>query len=164
MAGNTYGGNPVLPEDEREVHPLYPHLDKQGHPLKGVSLNGGLGPVGNKPSTIPHAVHALKLELLNCVNADDIRQVYGKLLALTQTAEHGAGVQLDAIKLYLERFFGKPSQEMHIQQKTTTTKVNVDLTALSDDELRTYMQLQGKVQTLALEEKRSDEIVIEGEK
>jgi hypothetical protein len=155
--GNTYGGSN---KPTGIPHPDYPHLDTTGHPLPGCSLNP-MSAQNAKGQSIPMQIHQLRVELLNCANKNDIQAVYNKLFAMTQSTDFGGGIQLEAIKLYLERFFGKPTAEVNIQQKTTTTKVNVDLTALSDEELQTYMQLQGKVQTLALEDKREDDIVID---
>jgi len=162
--------NKRKPGEEIIPHPIYPHLDTKGHPLPGRTTNpyGEAGRGMKIPAHAPELVHNLKLELLECATKDDIQAVYSKLFALTQTSDFGAKAQLEAIGLYLDRFFGKPFQEMNVTQKTTTTKVNVDLTALSEQELQTYLALQGKVQSsLALEDKRdqaNDDIVIDDTK
>jgi hypothetical protein len=168
VKGNSFSER--QPGEEIIPHPVYPHLDTKGHPLPGRGINPyGLGPyaVGDGrrkyPISAPEVVHSLKLELLECATKEDIQAVYSKLFALTQTSEHGGKTQLAAIQLYLDRFFGKPIAEMNVTQKTTTTRVNVDLTALSEEELQTYLALQGKLQSnLALEDKRDQaDIVIE---
>jgi len=172
LKGNSYANeaNKRKPGEEIIPHPIYPHLDSKGHPLPGRTTNP-FGPVHRGqvvPGHAPELVHSLKMELLECATKEDVQAVYSKLFALTQSSDFGAKAQLEAISLYLDRFFGKPIAEMNISQKTTTTKVNVDLTALSEAELQTYLALQGKVQSsLALEDKRdraNEDIVIDATK
>jgi hypothetical protein len=156
--GNTYtvGVNKRKPGEVIEVHPEFPDRDIRGRALPGLNLSSGQGSI-----TYPAHVQEIRKALQEAATVEDVKAVYAALFTLTQPGLHTKREQLDAIKLYLDRFFGKPVETQNVQQKTIETKVTVDLSSLTEEELQTYLQLQGKVQSqLQLEHKGDPEIVV----
>lgn len=145
MPGNTYSQGPRDPDEPREQHPVHLGRDTKGRALKGTRL-----PNYKRLRSLPPAVLYRELHgrLLDAVDDSDIQKVYNQLFALTQQNE-SREIQLKSIKLYLDRFFGLPAATFNVTANSTTTemKVNVDLGALTDEELRQYLNLQGKVQS-----------------
>lgn len=144
-------------ETPREQHPVHLHRD-----TKGRLLPGHKQPNYKRLRSLPPAVLYKELHgrLLDAVSESDIQKVYSQLLALTQQTE-SKEIQLKSIKLYLDRFFGMPAATFNVSSNSTSTemKVNIDLTALSDDELNQYLTLQGKVQAKLTHVPEADTII-----
>jgi hypothetical protein len=143
LPGNTYAPGPMKPDEERIPHPAYPDRDTKGRALPGRTL-----PDYRKLRGLPPKVlfDELNARLHDCVGDTDMSRVYDRLFELTQQTDD-RDIQIKAIKTFLDRFLGQPLARVHSNVVSHEMKVEVDLTALSNEELSDYLRLQTKVQS-----------------
>lgn len=124
----------------RQVNSLFPWRDS-----KGRFLPGSIVPP-NSPA--PEQVYELKKALVNAVHPKQIRKTIQKLWMMTVSDEYTPEINLSAMTLFFDRVLGKPPKEIfststsHVQ----TANVNLDLSRVSDDDLRTMQTILEKTQ------------------
>jgi hypothetical protein len=121
-------GEPVIP------HPYHPTRD-----IAGRLLPGGMIQDAHKGTKFAE----LREALASALTVDELRNVVKQLFALCLPGKHSAHVQLHAIALLFERFFGKPVAPIIVNKQETVT-VTHDYTSLTDDELKTIERILEK--------------------
>ncbi|HJT24929.1 MAG TPA: hypothetical protein VJ873_10145, partial [bacterium] len=140
------GNQRLKPGEVIQPHPLYPHLDTKGRVLPGFSLQEGDSYTAKQEGRpFPVKAQELRRALYESARSEDVALVYEALFRLTQPGEHGYKVQLAAIGLFLDRFFGRPAAQVHVSKEQVSAAVKLDLSDLTTEELQQYMQLQTKV-------------------
>lgn len=136
---NKYNSRPKKANGEMiELNEKHAYRDSKGRWIPGVC--------GANAVHVGQSVYELKAALLQATKPEDIQAIFEELRLMCLDRNNGPTVQLQAMKEYFDRILGKPTQEMLLEKHTVSTKVNVDLTKLSDQELATMESLLTKTQ------------------
>lgn len=137
LKGEFYPSVANTPTPEEHKDKIPPHPTKPGRNARGQVMNRG-AQTAEFRSVFNDA-------FLGSVTPDEMAALARRLYGLCMDPDLPVSETRSLMELFCNRFMGLPIKDVKVTSDKKTTNLTVDLTRLTTDELKLYLNLQTKV-------------------